>query len=187
VSPTWAWADRVDYTQPYLLHGDRLLVRQNSDIESFNELRGGRWVGVFASEPGSADRVNALAESINTAVNIYTMIREQDVAFYLIEDNNADVAFGDSLKLIPYVQTTPDDFRLGIRCTGCDPWYSREYVAMALPRNDIDFRLLLDYTLQEMAQDGTLAALLEPVMLPDEMLQVDVWPGLPEYVGFSLG
>jgi len=186
VEPQWDWADRVDFSQPYLLHGDRLMVKQNSDIESFNELRGGRWVGVFASEPGSADRVNQLAESIDTAVNIYTMIREQDVPFYILEDNNADVAFGDSLKLIPQLQARPDDFRLAIRCAGCDPWYSREYVGLALPRNDIDFRLLVDYTLQEMDQDGTLAALLQPVMIPEELIQVDLWPGLPDYLGFSL-
>ncbi|HLV33788.1 MAG TPA: transporter substrate-binding domain-containing protein [Spirillospora sp.] len=186
VRPDWDWSDRVDFSSPYLLHGDRLLVKRNSNIESFNELRGGRWVGVFASEPGSADRVNELARSINTAVNIYTMIREQDVPFYLLEDQNADVAFGDSLKLIPHVQAYPDDFRLTARCPNCDPWYSRKYVAFGLPRNDIDFRLLVEYTLQEMAQDGTLATLWQPVMLPGELPQFDIWPGSAEYLGFRL-
>lgn len=186
VSPDWSWADRVDFTSAYLLHGDRLLVKRNSNIESFNELRGGHWVGVFASEPGSADRVNELASSINTAVNIYTMIREQDVPFYILEDKNADVAFGDSLKLIPHVQNLPDDFRLAIRCQNCDPWYSREYVGLAVPRNDLDFRLLVEYTLQELAQDGSLAAMLQPVMLPEDMPKFEIWPGAPEYLGFSL-
>ena len=186
VSADWTWTDRVDFTSPYLLHGDRLLVKQNSNVESFNELRGGRWVGVFASEPGSADKVNDLADSINTAVNIYTMIREQDVPFYILEDENADVAFGDSLKLIPHVQAMPEDFRLAVRCPACDPWYSREYAGLAVPRNDIDFRLLVEYTLQEMVQDGTLRTLLQPVMLPEEMPQLAIWPGTPEFRGFSL-
>ena len=186
VSPRWTWADRVDFTGPYLLHGDRLMVKRNSNIESFNELRGGRWVGVFASESGSADRVNGFAESINTAVNIYTMLREQDVPFYILEDNNADVAFGDSLKLIPHIQNFPDDFRLAIRCQACDPWFSREYVGLAVPRNDLDFRLLVEYTLQELMLDGTLSALLQPVMLPEEVPQFEIWPGPPDYLGFSL-
>ncbi len=185
-APDWNWADRVDFSTPYLLHGDRLMVRRNSDIESFNELRGGRWVGVFASEPGSADQVNELARSVNTAVNIYTMIREQDVPFYILEDSNADVAFGDSLKLIPHVQNMPDDFRLTIRCPNCDPWYTREYASLALPRNDIDFRLLVEYTLQEMAQDGTLETLLQPVTVPDEQPQFEIWPGQAVYLGFNL-
>lgn len=186
VEPDWDWADRVDFSTPYFVHGDRLMVKTSTQIESFNELRGGRWVGIFASEPGSADRVNELAKSINTAVNIYTMIREQDVPFYILEDQNADVAFGDSLKLIPHVQAFPEEFRMTKRCPNCDPWYSREYVALAMPRNDLDFRLLVEYTLQEMAQDGTLATLLQPVMLPDEIPTFDIWPGPSSYLGFNL-
>jgi polar amino acid transport system substrate-binding protein len=186
VKPDWAWADRADFTNAYFLHGDRLMVRKNDTVESFNELRGGKWVGIYASEPGSADQVNALASSVNTAVNIFTMIREQDVPIYLIDDENADVAFGDSLKLIPIVQARPDDFRLTIRCPNCDPWYTREYVAFGVPRNDLDFRLLVEYTLQEMAQDGTLATLLQPVMLPEDMPRFDVWPGPASYLGISL-
>lgn len=184
--PDWTWADRVDFTSSYFLHGDRLMVEVDSRVESFNELRGGVWVGVFASEPGAADRVNELAQSVNTAVNIYTMIREQDVPVYILEETNADAAFGDSLKLIPYVQSRPEDFRLAIRCPNCDPWYSREYVAFAVPRNDIDFRLLVEYTLQELKQDGTLDALLQPVLLPEDKIAFDLWPGEASYLGFSL-
>ncbi len=186
VRPNWEWADRVDFTNPYLLHGDRLLVPTNTDVESFNELRGGKWVGIFASEPGSADQVNELASSINTAVNIYTMIREQDVPVYLLQDDNADVAFGDSLKLIPHVQALPEDLRLTERCPNCDPWYTREWVALAVPHNDIDFHLLVEYTLQEMVADGTLPTLLQPVMLTQDIPKFDVWPGPPSYLGISV-
>jgi ABC-type amino acid transport substrate-binding protein len=182
----WNWADQVDFAGPYLLHGDRMLVRRNSSIESFNDLRGGRWVGIFASEPGSADQVNQLAESVNSAVNIYTMVREQDVHLYLLEEENADVAFGDSLKLIPHVQAYPDDLRLTARCPGCDPWYTRIYTGIATPQNDIDFRLLVEYTLQEMMTDGSLADLLAPVMLAEDVPQFDIWPGPASYLGFNL-
>ncbi len=186
VQPAWDWAGRVDFTTPYFLHGDRLMVEMNSRFDSFNDLRGGRWVGVFASEPGAADRVNDLARSVNTNVNIYTMIREQDVPAYILEDENADVAFGDSLKLIPHVQARPDELRMATRCAGCDPWYTREYVAFSVPRNDIDFRLLVEYTLQEMVQDSTLETLLQPVMLPNELPPFDVWPGPSSYFGISV-
>ncbi len=186
IKPDWALAEQIDFTTPYFFHGDRLLVEENSPYESFNDLRGGRWVGVFASEPGSATIVNDLAESVNTSVNIYTMIREQDVPSYIIEDENADVAFGDSLKLIPHVQARPEELRLTTRCPNCDPWYSREYVALGVPQNDIDFHLLVEYKLQEMAQDGTLERLLQPVMLPEDVPSFDFWPGASSYLGISV-
>jgi hypothetical protein len=55
-----------------------------------------------------------------------------------------------------------------------------------VPRNDLDFRLLVEYTLQELVKDGTLGTLLHPVMLPDEIPAFDVWPGPSEYFGMSL-
>lgn len=186
ISPDWAFADRVDFTSPYLLQGQRLMVVEGDNIESFNELRGGKWVGIFASEPGTADRVNQLADSVNTSVNIYTMIREQDTSIYILEEENADVVFGDSLKLIPLVQANPEIFRMTTRPGNPDPWYSRIYRAFAVPRNDIDFRLLVEYSLQELERNGTLAFLQQPVMLPEERLRVNIWPGPSEYMGIAL-
>jgi ABC-type amino acid transport substrate-binding protein len=186
VTPDWSWADRVDFTNPYLLHGQRLMVPAGDDIEGFNELRG-RWVAIFASEPGAADRVNELAATVNTGVEIFTINREQDAAFHILVETNADVAFGDSLKLIPHVQANPELLRLSIRCERCDPWYSRTYTAFAVPRNDLDFRLLIEYTLQQLVMDGMLPGLLQPVMLPEDVPTFDVWPGSSTYLGFTLG
>jgi polar amino acid transport system substrate-binding protein len=186
VTPDWAWADRVDFTNPYLLHGDRLMVKEGEEITGFNDLRG-RWVAIFASEPGAADRVNALAESINTGVEIFTIVREQDAAFHILVETNADVVYGDSLKLIPHVQANPELLHLITREEREDPWYSRSYTAFAVPRNDIDFRLLVEYSLQELALDGTLETLLQPLMLPEDIPTFDVWPGPSFYLGFNLG
>jgi ABC-type amino acid transport substrate-binding protein len=186
VTPDWAWADRVDFTNPYLLHGERLMIKAGENITGFNDLRG-RWIAIFASEPGVADRVTALAESVNTRVEIFTIVREQDAAFHILVETNADVVYGDSLKLVPHVQANPDLLRLITREEREDPWYSRSYTAFAVPRNDIDFRLLVEYTLQELVLDGTLAALLQPVMLPEDIPTFDVWPGPSVYLGFNLG
>jgi ABC-type amino acid transport substrate-binding protein len=181
----WLLADRVDFSAPYLLHGNRLMVKQNDDSETFNQLRG-KWVGIYATEPGIADVVNALADSVQTPINIFTIVRDQDTAAHLLVENNADVVFGDSLKLIPILEANPAEFRLTRRGDAPDPWYSRVYVGMATPRNDLDFRLLVDYTLQELARDGTLQALLAPVMLPEDIPPFDIWPGASTYLGIPL-
>lgn len=182
----WSVVDRVDLTAPYLLHGERLMVKKNDAYETFIDLRG-RVVGIFASEPGVADRVNALAESVSSGVRIFTINREQDAALEILDSQNALVVFGDSLKVIPHVQANPDLLRLSVRGNNPDPWYSRVWVAMAVPRNDIDFRLLVEYSLQELARNGTWQALSTPVMLPEEIPTFDIWPGTSDYLGFKLG
>ncbi|PJF40536.1 MAG: hypothetical protein CUN54_04915 [Phototrophicales bacterium] len=181
IEPDWSLINRVDFSRAYLLHGQRLMIPANANISGFNDLRGGKWVGIFASEPGTADRVNALAESVNTAVNIFTITREQDAAFQLLVENNIDVVFGDSLKLIPHLEADPNNLALTER------WYSRRFAAFALPRNDLDFRLLVDYTLQELERDGTLQSLLRPVTIsPDDIPSFEIWPGSSEFAGLSL-
>ena len=185
VTLDWSLTDRVDLTTPYLLHGQRLMVEKNSDLETFNDLRG-KWVGIFASEPGIADQVNALADSVKSPVRIFTIGRDQDAASYMLVEDNADVVFGDSLKLIPQLEANPDTLSLTTRGDATDPWYSRTYVGVAVPRNDLDFKLLVEYTLQELARDGTLASLLAPVMLPEDIPSFDIWPGSSTYVGIVL-
>ncbi len=59
-------------------------------------------------------------------------------------------------------------------------------MVMAVPENDIDFRLLVDYTLQEMINDGTLQSLLPPLMLEEDIPAFEIWPGDGNYFGFSI-
>lgn len=175
----WGVANRVDFTQPYMLHGERLMVEVNSAITSFNELRG-KWVGIMGSDSGAQDRAQAWADSINVRVRFYSTF-EQDAADAMLQENNADVIYGDSLKLIQHLTANPDTLTL------TDRWYSKQYVGFAVPRNDIDVRLLVDYTLQEMVADGTLQVLLTGVLPPNsEQPTFVVLPGSSEYFGLQL-
>ncbi len=184
VAPSWEWANRVDFSMPYLQHGDRLMVPVNRDIRGFNELRN-RWVAIMLTDDDAEERALAWAESINARINIYKT-REEDVAFAILEERNADVAYGDSLKLIPILDANPNAFVLTKAEDGQPRWYSRAYMAVAVPRNDVDFRLLVDYTLQEMSADGTLSAILRLVSLPDEPFRLDYWPGPNAFYGLDL-
>lgn len=179
VSPDWSTANQVDFTLPYLLHGDRLMVPARSQIESFNDLRG-RWIGIMSNDEGAEQRAREWADSINTTVRFYTTF-ESDAAFTILVENNADVIYGDSLKLLGHLQENPTDLRLTER------WYSRNYVALAVPYNDVDFRLLVDYTLQELYQDGNLPLIVASVFPEgDEFPQLDVWQGESSYMGINL-
>ena len=175
----WAYAQRVDYSQPYMLRGDRLMTKKNASISGFNELRN-KWIGIMAGDEGAQARAQAWADSINARVRFYNTF-ERNAANTLLTENNADAIYGDSLRLVAHVAAQPDALRLTER------WYSRRYVGFALPRNDVDFRHLVDYTLQEMQEDGTLGNLLGFVIPPnDERPQFLITPGSNNYYGLSL-
>lgn len=187
VPPDWAQANRVDFTSTYLVRGKRMLVTQRDDYTSFGQLRG-KWVGVFADEADSEPLINELAISANVRqINIFSITREQDAAYEMLVENNIDVIFGDSIRLLPHLEANPDTLKISTRCQACDPWYTRQYLGVAVPRNDIDFRLLVEYTLQELWLDGTLDTAMAAVTVPGEQISFEVYPGASDYAGFNLG
>jgi polar amino acid transport system substrate-binding protein len=183
--PDWGQVNRVDFTATYLLRGKRLLTTVQDDVTSLAELRG-KWVGVFATEPGTAEFVVDLGVTVNANLRTYTVNSESDVAAEMLENNNVDAMFGDSIRLLPHLEANSGILKLSDRCSNCDPWYTREYYGMAVPRNDVEFRLLVEYTLQELYLDGTLTTVLRPVSVPGQEVSLAVWPGSSDYLGFRL-
>ena len=178
IQPDWRFTNSLDFTTPYLLHGDRLMVPANSNIEGFNELRG-QWIAVMIGDDTAQERAKAWADSINATVNFYQTL-ESDATLTILEEDNADVVYANSLSLIPHLEASPNALRL------TDRWYSRSYYSIGVPRNDIDFRLLVDYTIQELITDGTLERLSSSLILSDELPQFDIWPGEASYMGVRL-
>ncbi|NDJ63152.1 MAG: transporter substrate-binding domain-containing protein [Chloroflexi bacterium] len=189
VQPNWAFTDRVDFTSPYLIHGIRLMIRADDNINGWGDLRGAT-IGIFATEPGVSAIIRQQADAANAIIDdIFTLTNEADAAFAMLNDGTAEIllgaVLGDSLKLAIHIERNPDALTL-LTNSGSPIWYTRNYVALATPRNDLDFRLLVEYTLQEIVRDGTMQALLAPVMLPSDLPQFDVWPGSGTYLGFDL-
>jgi len=178
VVPDWRWAGTVDYAAPYLLHGDRLMVPANSRISGFNDLRG-QWIGVMIDDETARDRARAWADSINASVQFY-QTRAAEAALNILEFDNADAIYANSLALIPHLEASPNALKL------TDRWYSRSYYAFAVRHNDLDFRLLLEYTVQELIIDGTLRRLSAPLLLSDESLAYFVVPGASSFAGINL-
>ena len=171
VLPDWSWANRVDFSAPLMLHGERMLVPADSDINNYRELRN-KWLGVLASEPGSEDRAQALAESVNVAINVFKVLRDKDITWHLTVEGDVDAVFADSLRLMEPLLARSGWLKLTTRCQGCDPWYSREWRGLALPKDDDEFRRQVVAALQGMVQDGTLTQLLAPVMPEQDISQL---------------
>lgn len=178
VKPDWRLASSMDFSAPYLLHGDRLMAPAHSRIGGFNDLRG-RIIGLIIGDEGARDRAQAWADSINASVRFF-QTRESGATLHLLEFNNANAIYADSLLLISHLQASPNALRL------TDRWYSRSYYAFGLPHNDPDFRLLVDYTIQELVRDGTLRRLSGALILSDDLPDFVITPGASEFAGFNL-
>jgi ABC-type amino acid transport substrate-binding protein len=71
-------------------------------------------------------------------------------------NRNVDGIFGDSVRLFAIQDLSRAS---GLPWQIVDEEYSRTPLAFALPRNDLRFRLWLDWTLQDMYFDGTYQSL----------------------------
>jgi ABC-type amino acid transport substrate-binding protein len=103
---------------------------------------------------------------------VFTITREEDAAFEMLQERNIDAIFGDSLRLLPILEAFPNDLKLSLRCSSCDPWYTREYYSIALRRNDVNLRRAVDYALQDMSRDGSLTSILATVYVPGEEMRI---------------
>lgn len=178
LKPDWGMANSMDFSAPYLLHGDRLMTPANSQIGGFNDLRG-RIIGLIIGDEGARERAQAWADSINASVR-YFLTRETGATLQLLEFNNANAIYADSLLLAPHLQASPEALRL------TDRWYSRSYFAFGLPYNDLEFRLLVNYTIQELARDGTLESLSGALLLSDGLPDFEIAPGAARFAGINL-
>lgn len=180
IAPDWNFASQADFSMPYLVHGLRLIAPENSNVFGFEDLRGGGTVATLFSEPGSAQIAVREAEKAQARIEGF-QTDESSIALQLLEDLNADVAFADIFKLKPHLDAYPQGLRL------TDEWYTREYIVAALPLNDADFRLLVDYSIQSLVRDGTLNRLWQGLLPAEEMPQLEIYPGATEFLGFELG
>lgn len=179
LTPDWDLASLVDFSMPYFMRGLRMMAPTNSRFYGFEDLRGGGTVATVFNEPASAAASVRAAEEAQARISSF-QTNESSLALQLLEDLNADVAFADITKLMPHIEAYPDNLRL------TDRWYSRDYFAAAVPLNDADFRLLVDYSIQALVADGTLKQLWSGLMREEDMPTLDTYPGSTEFLGFNL-
>ncbi|MCD4686702.1 MAG: transporter substrate-binding domain-containing protein, partial [Anaerolineae bacterium] len=160
VTPRWDGADRVEYSQPYILHGDRLAVPTNSQIvNGFQDMLGtGWWIGYFADDAPDADKIRAIADFFGVGANIrdpFAIHNEANAIYTMVVESNLDAVFGDNLRLYGLIQ---DGYANSVRVIDT-PMGDELPITFAMPRNDADFRALVNATLQDMAADGTFQRL----------------------------
>ncbi|MBN1563816.1 MAG: transporter substrate-binding domain-containing protein [Anaerolineae bacterium] len=176
VSPRWDGADRVEYSQPYIKHGDRLLVMVNENVTTFADMLGtGWWIGYFADDAADADNIVKYAEHFGVGLNIrepFAIQREEDALFAMVSEDNLDAIYGDNLRLLALVREGGYESAVKILDT---PYGDDKPLAFAMPRNDANFRALVNETLQDMAVDGTYQSLWTTHFGLGDPLPIPAW------------
>ncbi|MCU0480113.1 MAG: transporter substrate-binding domain-containing protein [Anaerolineae bacterium] len=196
VEPDWAWSNRVDFTLPYLWRGDRLMVEIGSNIRGFSDLRGDKVI-VPENQTGAADRAVALANTITATIQTIPQPESELANALFNEELNASAVFGDSIILMAHLQAMPDRLELTRTDDGSAPrWYNPSFIndlrfppipiVMATPYNDVDFRLLVNYTLQELIREGIHKTMLQPLIQERDIPVLEIWAGGTNFFGFEL-
>ena len=179
VTPSWAESSRVDFTAPFLRNGSLLLTRAADDIASFANLPSPATIAIAAEDPSILARLREVAETSEVELGDTRVVSAALLANELLADEEVDAIFADNLVLTPLLRDYPDRFRITSNPEG-GIWFSRTYLSIAIPENDVAFRNLVELSLQALAQNGRLSALLEPITnpnLPDMRHRILQWPG----------
>jgi polar amino acid transport system substrate-binding protein len=97
------------------------------------------------------DWVRERVASLKVIATIVT-VEDHEAGVDLVEANKADAYFADRAILVKDIQNTPDLMVL-------DRYFTFEPIALVLPRNDDDFRLLVDTALSKLYQSDEFEAL----------------------------
>jgi ABC-type amino acid transport substrate-binding protein len=177
VSPRWDGADRVEYSQPYIRHGDRLMVPVNANIRTFADMLGtGWWIGYFADDSLDAENIRKYANALGVGQNIrdpFALQRESEAIYTMVVEDNIDAIYGDNLRLLALMRDGGYENQVKILDR---PYGDDMPIAFAVPRNDADFRALVDHTLQDMVLDGTYQRLWAEQFGMGDPLPILVWP-----------
>ncbi|MCB9435847.1 MAG: transporter substrate-binding domain-containing protein [Anaerolineales bacterium] len=149
VRARWDGADRLDYTFPYHYTGDRIIVLEGSQWDSFDDFRRGQWIGYFQDSPED----KTYLESLGRTYSVYTFADSEQAIAELVTTRNVDALYGDSVRLLAFMERYPYGWRFLPEGFGPD---SFQPIVIGLPRNDADFVSLVNWTLGEMYADGTL-------------------------------
>lgn len=145
--------DLVDFSIPTFLDGASVLSRTSKPVRVYEDLRGRR-VGVL--EGTTTERT--LRGSLDELGLKSTVVPVDDhrTGFDLLAEDKIDAYFADRGIILA---TLREGGRPGFEVSR--QYFSYETYALALPRNDGAFRLLVDRTLARLYRTGRINSLLE--------------------------
>lgn len=143
----------VDFSLPTFIEGAGVISRVGRPVSSFEDL-GGKRVGVLASSTSEQTLRKSLGE-----LNLKTEVvpaPDYRTGLNLLTDGKIDAYFGDRGIIAAMLQ---DGGWPGFAIS--KQYFSYETYALALPRDDGAYRLLVDQTLAKLYRTGKIDAILQ--------------------------
>jgi len=162
MNPTRERAKVIDFTQPYFLGGQALLVRKDSGIKSIADMAGKK----IGTVQGSQDALGVTAFQPKADLVYF---QEYPLAFLALQQGRIDAMSTTDLTLDAFAKKDPAFVVIGPPFKP-DPW------VLGVRQNDSKWRLFLDEAIMDAWQDGTIAKLYEKNMGGKINYTLPVWP-----------
>jgi ABC-type amino acid transport substrate-binding protein len=171
----------VDFSLPTYLDGAGVLSRTSMPVRVFEDVAGKR-IGVLE---GTTTERSLRARSLRASLGQLNLkativpVRDHRAGFSLLSDDKIDAYFADRGIIMGILQEGGwPGFEVG------RSYFSYETYALALPRDDGAFRLLVDRTLAELYRSGRINAILEKTfgrgLTPDMLRGMFLIHSLPD-------
>jgi len=162
MNPTRKRAEVIDFTQPYFLGGQALLVKKGSGITGIQDMAGKK----IATVQGSQDAKGVEAFQPDAELVYF---QEYPQAFLALQQGRVDAMSTTDLTLNAFAERDPSFEVIGPPFKP-DPW------VMGVRHDDSKWRLFLQEAIMDAWADGTIAKLYEKHMGGKINFTLPVWP-----------
>jgi len=168
--------EMVDFSLPTFVDGASAISRASKPVRRFEDLAG-KLIGVLEGTT-SEQTLRASLHELNLKATI-NPVRDHRAGLDLLWSDKIDVYFADRGIIAAILQ---EGGRPGFEISR--PYFSYETYALALPRDDSAFRLLVDRTLARLYRTGQIATIMEKTFgktpLDDVLQAMMVMNAVPE-------
>jgi len=140
-------SENYDFTDPYYVANQLILVPEDSDLSSFDELEDKR-VSVQINTTGHIVVQDLLGETSPDILAAETM----PLAISEMLNGNADAAVGDNSTVNEYIKNNPDAAVKEVE----DDSFEKEYYGLMVKKGNTELLDLLNEGIEKIKEDGTL-------------------------------
>lgn len=161
--------ESIGFSQSYFVDQQSLLVRTESDIGGLADLDGKTVAAIQGST--SMDNIQTKASQLSITLQILPFL-EYSSALEALKAGQVDALTTDNRALL-YIAEQNSGLKV------VDAPFSAQPYALGIPQHDERFRELVNFTLQEMKQDGSYDAIYCKWFGASPAYEIEIWPGEP--------